>query len=127
MSRERSVRAPTPRPTSASFRYEAAQSASPVSTARSKVKSRFETPPVLVMTTTITTCGCSRSTSTWRIVVVWIGGAETIASRSVTWLSVSLVTRIASSTSRRASVRARPGRAGSSSALRRAGRMRSTK
>ena len=37
------------------------------------------------MTTTISTCGCSSRTSMWRIVVVWIGGAETIASRFVSW------------------------------------------
>ena len=61
----------------------------------------------------------------WRIVVVRIGGAETIASRSVTCDSVSDVIRIASSISRRASVSAMPP-AGSSSAPRRAGRMRST-
>jgi hypothetical protein len=85
----------------------------------------LETPPVDVMITTISTCGCSSRTSMWRIVVVRIGGAETIASRSVTWESVSDVRRIASSTSRRASVSARPP-AGSSSALRRAGRMWST-
>ena len=41
----------------------------------------------------------------WRIVVVWIGGAETSARRSVTCESVSVVTRIASSTSRRTSSR----------------------
>ncbi len=87
------------------------------------MNSRFDTPPVLVITTTIRTCGWRTSTSTWRIVVVWIGGADTIASRSVIWLSVSLVTRIASSTSRRASVSAG---AGSSAVLRRAGRMWST-
>ena len=34
-----------------------------------------------VMITTISTCGWSTSTSTWRIVAVSIGGAETIASR----------------------------------------------
>ena len=39
----------------------------------------------------------------WRIVAVSIGGAVTIASRFVTWESVSVVTRIASSTSRRTS------------------------
>ena len=39
----------------------------------------------------------------WRIVVVPIGGAVTIASRFVTCESVSVVTRIASSTSRRTS------------------------
>ena len=88
-------------PTSCSLRYAAAQSASPGSTGRSKVKTRFETPPVEVMITTIRTCGCSSRTSTWRIVVVAIGGAETMASRLVTCESVSVVTRIASSTSRR--------------------------
>ncbi len=39
----------------------------------------------------------------WRIVVVPIGGALTIASRFVTCESVSVVIRIASSTSRRTS------------------------
>ena len=71
-----------------------------------------------VITTTISTCGCSASTSMWRIVVVPIGGAETIASRFVTCESVSVVTRIASSTSRRTSSSrsslARRGAAGSS-------------
>ena len=51
---------------------------------------RLETPPVEVITTTIRTCGCSSSTSTWRIVAVSIGGAETIASRFVTCDSVSV-------------------------------------
>ena len=67
------------------------------------MKTFFETPPVDVITTTISTCGCSSSTSMWRIVVVPIGGAETIASRFVTCESVSVVIRIASSTSRRTS------------------------
>ena len=61
------------------------------------------TPPVDVITTTISTCGCSSSTSMWRIVEVSIGGAVTIASRLVTCDSVSVVTRIASSSSRRTS------------------------
>ena len=39
---------------------------------------RFVTPPVEVMTTTIATCGWSGITSIRRIVVVAIGGAETI-------------------------------------------------
>ncbi len=89
--------------TSRSLRYEAAQSARPVSTGRSNPNTRLETPPVEVMITTISTCGWRTSTSMWRIVVVWIGGADTIASRSVTCDSVSVVTRIASSTSRRTS------------------------
>ena len=67
------------------------------------MKTRLETPPVEVMITTISTCGWSASTSMWRMVVVSIGGAETMASRSVTCESVSVVTRIASSTSRRTS------------------------
>ena len=45
----------------------------------------------------------------WRIVVVSIGGAETIASRSVTCESVSVVTRIASSTSRAHELQAQVG------------------
>ena len=55
------------------------------------------------MITTSTTCGCSASTSTWRIVAVFIDGAETTASRLVICESVSVVARIASSTSRRIS------------------------
>jgi hypothetical protein len=66
------------------------------------------TPPVEVMTTTISTCGWSGSTSTWRIVAVSSGGADTIARRFVTCESVSVVTRIASSTSRRTSCRSSP-------------------
>src|SRR4051794_41937878 len=75
------MRAPRPIPTSRSFRYEPAQSASPASTGRSKVKTFFETPPVEVMTTTISTCGCSSRTSIWRIVVVLIGGGGGDAGR----------------------------------------------
>ncbi len=55
------------------------------------------------MITTSTTCGCSASTSTWRIVAAFIDGAETTASRLVICESVSVVVRIASSTSRRIS------------------------
>ena len=79
------------------------------------MKTRLETPPVDVMITTISTCGWSSSTSMWRIVVVWIGGAETIDIRSVTCASVSEVSRSASSTSRRASVSVMSARAGSGS------------
>ena len=61
------------------------------------------TPPVDEITTTITTCGCIRSTSTCRIVAVSIGGAVTSARRLVTWDSCSVVARMASSTSRRMS------------------------
>ena len=59
----------------------------------------------------------------WRIVEVSIGGAVTIASRSVTCDSVSVVTRIASSTSRRTSDSDSPGRR---AAPRAAGGRRST-
>ena len=62
------------------------------------------TPPVEVITTTIATCGCISSTSTWRIVAVSIGGAVTSASRFVTCESCSVVARMASSTSRRMTV-----------------------
>jgi hypothetical protein len=62
----------------------------------------------------------------WRIVVVSSGGAVTIASRLVTCESVSVVTRIASSTSRRTSDRP-SGRRGVTAVERRAGRMWSTK
>jgi hypothetical protein len=78
----------------------------------------LETPPVEVMITTIRTCGWSTSTSTRRIVDVSIGGEDTSASRSVTCESVSLVVRIASSSSRRTCESANgdsPPRAGSGS------------
>jgi len=63
---------------------------------------------------TITTCGCRASISMWRIVAVLKDGAETTASRFVTCESVSVVARIASSTSRRISDSS-SGRAGSES------------
>ena len=71
---------------------------------------RLETPPVEVMITTISTCGWRTSTSTWRIVDVSIGGADTIASRFVTCESFSVVSRMASSTSRRMSSTSSPAR-----------------
>src|SRR5436190_356610 len=55
------------------------------------------------MITTIRSCGWSTSTSTCLIVAVWIGGAVTIATRSVTWESVSVGARMASTTLRRMS------------------------
>ena len=81
------------------------------------------TPPVEVITTTISTWGCRVRTSMWRIVAVSIGGAVTIASRFVTWDSVSVVIRIASSTSRLTSDSDSDGRGGSGSL----GSSRSTK
>ena len=84
---------------------------------------RLVTPPVEVITTTISTCGWSVRTSMWRIVAVSIGGAVTSASRFVTWDSVSVVTRIASSTSRLTSDSDSGGRGGSGSL----GSSRSTK
>jgi hypothetical protein len=77
------------------------------------------------MITTISTCGCSGSTSMWRMVVLWIGGAETMASRFVTCESASDVVRMASSTSRRTSDSGVAGR-GSSSAPRARGSTWST-
>jgi hypothetical protein len=87
------------------------------------VNTRLETPPVEVMMTTISTCGCSARTSTWRMVVVWIGGAETMARRFVTCERVSVVRRIASSTWRRTSANS----SDLPSAATRSGRRRSTK
>ena len=63
----------------------------------------FDTFPAEVMITTSTTCGCNASTSTWRIVEVFSDGADTTASRFVTCDRVSVVVRIASSTSLRIS------------------------
>ncbi len=63
--------------------------------------SSFDTPPVEVMITTITTCGWSASTSMCLIVAAFRDGAETTAIRLVIFERVSVVARIASSTSRR--------------------------
>jgi len=49
----------------------------PLSTGESKASTRLETPPVEVMITTMTICGCSGRTSMWRIVAVCSGGADT--------------------------------------------------
>jgi hypothetical protein len=57
------------------------------------------------MITTITTLGCSVSTSMWRIVALSSAGAVATASRFVISDSVSVVTRSASSSSRRTCVR----------------------
>ena len=97
------MRAPTPRPTSRSFKYSPAHPTRPESTGPSKLTSIFDTPPVEVMITTITTRACNASTSMCLIVAVCGEGAETTASRLVIWESVSVVARIASSTSRRIS------------------------
>ena len=103
---------PIPTPTSRSFRYSFAQAASPGSTRRSNVISFLATPPAEVIVTTITTDGCSRSTSTWRTEAVSRPGAETSASSLVTWLSISVVDWSASSTSLRIEVRSRGKRGG---------------
>ena len=51
---------------------------------------------------TTTLVGCRRSTSTrWIVAATLGGGAVAIATRSVTWASAAVVSRIASSTSRR--------------------------
>ena len=54
-------------------------------TGPSKAKTRLVTAPVEVITTTITSWGCSSSTSTWRTVEDSGGGAVTMPSRFVTW------------------------------------------
>ncbi len=75
------------------------------------------TEPLEAMTTTITTFGCSWSTSTRWILALEGGGAVARASRSVIWESAAVVSRIASSTSRRIRSRLRdePLSAGSAS------------
>ena len=77
------MRDPSPSPTSRSFRYSPAHVTRPGSTGPSNVVSIFDTPPVEVMITTITTCGCKASTSICLIVAVFSDGAETTASRLV--------------------------------------------
>ena len=57
------------------------------------------TPPVDVITTTIAMCGCSSSTSTWRTVAAWSGGADTSASSRVSSESASVVACSVASTS----------------------------
>ena len=59
------------------------------------------TAPLELMITTSATRGWSSSTSMCLIVAVCSGGAETAASRSVTCERLSVVVRIAVSTSRR--------------------------
>ena len=99
------VRVPSSSPASRSFRYSPAHVARPGSTGSANAKTRFVTPPVEVITTTIRTCGWSSSTSTWRTVAVSSGGAETSASSRVTCESVSVVSWSAASTSLRAAAR----------------------
>ena len=108
------MRAPTARPDTCSLRNAPAHSQRPGSTGPSKAKTRLVTAPVEVMTTTITSWGCSSSTSTWRTVEDSGGGAVTMPSRFVTWATTSARRPRAASTSRRISVwsRARPTIAG---------------
>ena len=68
---------------------------------RSTRTTRLVTRPLVVITTTITTWGCSDSTSTWRMAVVANDGAETMASSSVARERASAVTSRASSISLR--------------------------
>ena len=100
---------------SCSFRYCAAHFARPASTGSSKTATRFVTPPVDVITTAITTCGCSISTSTCRTVAAASGGADTRASRLVSCESISVVAWSAASTSPR---RAAPSSSGNSGGAR---------
>ena len=67
---------------------------------RSNAKTRLVTAPVEVITTTITTWGCSSSTSTWRTDEVCGAGAVTMPSRLVTWATTSARRPRAASTSR---------------------------
>ena len=87
--RRRPARSGTPSPTSAS----------PPSTGSSVSNSRFVTPPVVVIRTTITTRGCSASTSTWRTVADSSDGADTSASSRVACESISVVDCSAASSS----------------------------
>ena len=70
-------------------------------------KTRFVTCPDVVMSTTMTSRGCSRRISMWRSVDVVTAGAETTASSSVTRDSASAVSRSASSISLAARSRSR--------------------
>ncbi len=97
------MRAPSPVPTSRSFRYSPAHVTRPGSTARSNVTIIFDTLPVEVMITTTTTCGCSASTSICLMLAVLRSGADTTASRLVTCDRASVMVRTASSTSLRIS------------------------
>ena len=93
---------PIPSPVSRSFRNEEAHSTRPASTGRSNVKTRFATSPLSAIATTAMTRGCRRSTSIRWIVAVLTGGAVASASRSFAWARAAVVSRSASSTSRRA-------------------------
>ena len=100
-------------PVDGSFRYSLAQLARPGSTGVVEGRtSRFVTPPVGRDHDDHDQLGCSSSTSTWRTVADSSGGAETSASRRVTWTSISVVDCSAASTSLRIAVqveRERPG------------------
>ena len=76
------------------------------------MSSFFATPPAEVIVTTMTTDGWSSSTSMWRTVAVSWPGAETSASRRVTWPSISVVDWSAASTSLRIEVRSSGKRSG---------------
>ena len=88
-------------PTRRSLRKLDAHSTSPGSTGSAKLKTRFVTAPLEAITTTITTRGCSASTSTRWTRAADGGGAVATASRSVIRDSAEVVSRSASSISRR--------------------------
>ena len=100
-SRRRSVAEPRRRPTACSSRYVRAQSTSPGSTGCSSSSTRFVTPPVEVITTTITARGWSCSTSTCRTDAAPSAGAETRARSRVACESASVVDRRVCSSSLR--------------------------
>ena len=113
--RFRSLCVPSCTPTSRSFRYSFAHAASPASTAWSNEKSFLATPPVDVIVTTMTSVGCSTSTSMCRTDAVPRPGADTSASRRVTRESISVVDCSASSSSLRIAERSSGNLAGRAS------------
>ena len=76
----------------------------PRRSARRSGRLRFVTPPVEVITTTITTWAGAAAPRRGATVVAWSGGADTSASSRVTCESISVVAWSADSTSVRASV-----------------------
>ena len=99
LRRRRSAWLPIAVPVTVSFRYALGDSTSLGSTGWSNAKCRFETLPAGRDDDAITICGCSTSTSTWRITVADTGGADASDSRFVTCDSASVVARSAESTS----------------------------
>ena len=127
--RARAARAPAPRADAAPFATRGAAPRSaprgtrpprrsrPGSTGSSSRKTRFVTPPVDVITTTMTLVGWSVSTSMCRIDAVSSDGAETSARRRVASESISVVVRSACSISSRIERRSTPSASGRPSSV----------